>query len=294
MIGLTFAGLFGLAVFFVWWKSRFFRKDLTGKTVFVSGVSMGNIAHASAKEAVASGAARVVLTSYRAFGIDNVVAELKRMKPACRIELLVECDLTTESGTQRVFDAFFGDNGPADLMLLMHVLNIPRQVEESSTNELVAEMELLFRVNVLSYVRLLSRMAKQIEERCGRIVVVSSAAAMLPFPSRAAYGCSKAALSMFVAVLAQEHKNLVISCVHPGMVDTPPVYEEYDSSVVRANAMSADTLAKQIIHGCRNVVEFVPAFSVWMALVWYVLSPESFRNFSSKFVPPKKKEREST
>ena len=54
----------------------------------------------------------------------------------------------------------------------------------------------------------------------GRIVNVSSGASTLPIPSASAYCASKAALTHFTAVLAQEEPTLTVVAMRPGMVDT--------------------------------------------------------------------------
>jgi NAD(P)-dependent dehydrogenase (short-subunit alcohol dehydrogenase family) len=55
----------------------------------------------------------------------------------------------------------------------------------------------------------------------GRIVNVSSGAAHIPIPSASAYCASKAALTHFNRVLAEEEPRITTISVRPGVVDTP-------------------------------------------------------------------------
>jgi NAD(P)-dependent dehydrogenase (short-subunit alcohol dehydrogenase family) len=55
----------------------------------------------------------------------------------------------------------------------------------------------------------------------GRVLNVSSGAAVRPTPGWSAYCVSKAAINMFTAVLAQEEPDITALAVRPGAVDTP-------------------------------------------------------------------------
>lgn len=55
----------------------------------------------------------------------------------------------------------------------------------------------------------------------GRIINVSSGAANTPIPSASAYCASKAALTHFNRVLAEEEPHITAISVRPGVVDTP-------------------------------------------------------------------------
>ncbi len=55
----------------------------------------------------------------------------------------------------------------------------------------------------------------------GRIVNVSSGAANIPLPAASAYCASKAALTHFTRVLAEEMPEITAVSIRPGVVDTP-------------------------------------------------------------------------
>ena len=57
----------------------------------------------------------------------------------------------------------------------------------------------------------------------GRIVAVSSRAALRPFAGASAYAASKAALIALVAAASEEvkHDGVTVNCVLPSVIDTP-------------------------------------------------------------------------
>jgi len=55
----------------------------------------------------------------------------------------------------------------------------------------------------------------------GRIINVSSGAANIPLPAASAYCASKAALTHFTRVLAEEESKITTVSIRPGVVDTP-------------------------------------------------------------------------
>ena len=55
----------------------------------------------------------------------------------------------------------------------------------------------------------------------GRIINVSSGAANIPLPAASAYCASKAALTHFTRVLAEEEPRITAVSIRPGVVDTP-------------------------------------------------------------------------
>lgn len=67
----------------------------------------------------------------------------------------------------------------------------------------------------------LSRAALPHLGKGGAIVNVTSLAGRLPLPGSATYSATKAGLRFFTRALAEEHPQLVVSCVSPGPVDTP-------------------------------------------------------------------------
>jgi NAD(P)-dependent dehydrogenase (short-subunit alcohol dehydrogenase family) len=81
-------------------------------------------------------------------------------------------------------------------------------------------LEQVYAVNTIAPVALLQLVLPQLEERGGRIVDVSSDAAVEAYGGWGGYGSAKAALDHLTAVLAVEHPTLRIYALDPGDMAT--------------------------------------------------------------------------
>lgn len=81
-------------------------------------------------------------------------------------------------------------------------------------------LEQVYAVNTIAPVALLQLVLPQLEERGGRIVDVSSDAAVEAYGGWGGYGSAKAALDQLTAVLAVEHPTLRIYALDPGDMAT--------------------------------------------------------------------------
>ncbi len=75
-------------------------------------------------------------------------------------------------------------------------------------------------INVLGPYLLTQAALPYLRRTQGRVINISSGAAVRPTAGWSAYCSSKAALNMFTAVLAEEEPDLVALAVRPGVVDT--------------------------------------------------------------------------
>jgi NAD(P)-dependent dehydrogenase (short-subunit alcohol dehydrogenase family) len=82
------------------------------------------------------------------------------------------------------------------------------------------ELESVYRVNVFGPLRLTQLALPLLEARSGRILNVTSDAAVEPYVGWGGYGSSKAALEHATNVLAAEHPRLRIYRVDPGDMNT--------------------------------------------------------------------------
>jgi NAD(P)-dependent dehydrogenase (short-subunit alcohol dehydrogenase family) len=109
-------------------------------------------------------------------------------------------------------------DGPIDL-LVNNASALGPSPQPALADYPAAELERVYRVNVLAPLALaqlaLPRMAPG-----GRIVNVTSDAAVEPYPGWGGYGSSKAALDQLTAVLAAEHPQRRIYAVDPGDMRT--------------------------------------------------------------------------
>jgi NAD(P)-dependent dehydrogenase (short-subunit alcohol dehydrogenase family) len=80
-------------------------------------------------------------------------------------------------------------------------------------------LEAVYRVNVLAPLRL-AQLAVPLLRKGGRIVNVTSDAAVEPYEGWGGYGSSKAALEQLSAILAAEHPELRVYAVDPGDMRT--------------------------------------------------------------------------
>jgi NAD(P)-dependent dehydrogenase (short-subunit alcohol dehydrogenase family) len=83
----------------------------------------------------------------------------------------------------------------------------------------VEVLEHVYRVNVVAPLALAQLVIPRLPEG-GRIVNVTSDAAVEPYPGWGGYGSSKAALEQLTAILAAEHPSLRIHSVDPGDMRT--------------------------------------------------------------------------
>jgi NAD(P)-dependent dehydrogenase (short-subunit alcohol dehydrogenase family) len=84
----------------------------------------------------------------------------------------------------------------------------------------VADLADVYRVNVLAPLALLQPLLPRLEAGGGRVVDVSSDAAVEPYPGWGGYGSAKAALDQLTAVLAAERPGLRAYAFDPGDMRT--------------------------------------------------------------------------
>ncbi len=84
----------------------------------------------------------------------------------------------------------------------------------------LAVLEEVYRVNTFAPVALVQVLLPALRSTGGRVVNVSSDAAVEPYPGWGGYGSSKAALDQLSAVLAAEHPELRVYAVDPGDMNT--------------------------------------------------------------------------
>lgn len=84
----------------------------------------------------------------------------------------------------------------------------------------VDALEQVYRVNAFAPLRLFQLAASSLARSSGRVVNVTSEAAVEPFVGWGGYGSSKAALDQLSNVLAREHPELRVYWVDPGDLNT--------------------------------------------------------------------------
>lgn len=82
------------------------------------------------------------------------------------------------------------------------------------------DLEHAFAVNTAAPLRLVQLLLPALERAAGRVVNLSSDAAVEAYPGWGGYGASKAALELISVVLAAEHPNLRVYTLDPGDMGT--------------------------------------------------------------------------
>jgi NAD(P)-dependent dehydrogenase (short-subunit alcohol dehydrogenase family) len=81
-------------------------------------------------------------------------------------------------------------------------------------------LEQVYAVNVLAPLALTQRLIRQLEESGGRLLNISSDAAVEPYDGWGGYGSSKAALDQWTAILGAERTHLLVYALDPGDMRT--------------------------------------------------------------------------
>ena len=138
--------------------------------------------------------------------------------------------------------------GPVDLLLANAGVGAPTTVEPFN----VADVEKMFRVNVLGVVYSLEAvLPRMIERRRGHLAAVSSIAAYKGLPGESGYTSSKAAVNVFMEGLRIQlrGKGIAVTTICPGFVKTP---------MTEVNAfkmpwlLSADEAARRIVRALKR------------------------------------------
>ena len=195
--------------------------EIEGKVAFVTGAGSG-IGRATAIALAEAGAAGVVAGDVRADSLaDTVIAVEKAGAEALAIEIDVASVADQERALAEI-DARFGR------LDILHA-NAGIQEGEAGWPGVGAERALkIVEVN-LGGVVLGTRLALPLLQRDGGGVVVATAsgAGLMPLPFQPIYAATKAGVIHFVksCVTLQQSHGVRVSCVCPGLTDTPMMYE---------------------------------------------------------------------
>lgn len=188
--------------------------DLVGRRALVTGASSG--IGAGLAQALASAGATVGLAARRADRLDEVLEKCRVSAPESR---RWQVDLADPDAVDGLAAAALSELGGVDL--LVNCAGIPKRRHVSRLDPTtVADV---MNINYLAPVRLtLALLPQMLERGDGLIVNVSSVAATLSSPGEAAYGATKAALSVFSEAMAVDlwDTGVKVMVVYPGVVDT--------------------------------------------------------------------------
>lgn len=193
--------------------------QLTAKRVLVTG-STGGIGEGIAKSFAREGAT-VVVNGRREDEAKRVAAEIQADGGKAVVAV---GDLSTDEGVASVLQRITSKVGGLDILV-----NNAAGGEHQNDMEAPAAIWLdSYNINVLSIVRLIQKVLPEMQAQgWGRIINISSAAAVQPSPGMGVYSTTKAAVNNLTVNFAQSMQTdgVTINTVSPGAIITPAMVQ---------------------------------------------------------------------
>lgn len=218
--------------------------DQTGRTIVVTGPTMGGLGHYTALELARRGA-RVVLAGRTPAKVDATVAAIREEVPDAELETL-QVDLASLDSVRHA-GAAAARFGAIDVLVnnagVEHVLDFETTPIEA--------LDQIVNTNLLSLVRLARLVSpSMVERRTGHIVNIASVAGLVPIPHNATYSASKHAVVGFSRALRIElaDHDVGVSVVCPGTV-SGGMYLKWDQKAPTAvgKPVSSQAVAKAVV-----------------------------------------------
>lgn len=234
--------------------------SLSGQVAVVTGASSG-IGWALARALAAEGC-KLGLVARRREQLGDLAAQIEKSGGTVAF---AAADVAEREQALAAIRELADRLGPVDLLLANAGVGAPTTVEPFN----VADIEKMFRVNVLGVVYSLEAVLPQmLARRRGHLAAVSSIAAYKGLPGESGYTSSKAAVNVFLDGLRIQlrSKGIAVTTICPGFVRTP---------MTEVNAfkmpwlLSADEAARRIVRALkrkRKVYNFPWQMSLFMKL----------------------------
>ncbi|NLF14538.1 MAG: SDR family NAD(P)-dependent oxidoreductase [Anaerolineaceae bacterium] len=181
-------------------------------TILITGASRG--LGAAAARAAGQLGANVVLTARSAGDLEAVAADVQE---AGGQALAVPGDVSRPEDDERIVAAAIERFGALDALVnnagILGPVSPIAEAEAGAWNETWA-------INVLGPVILTRAALPHLRERKGRVINVSSGAAVSPVPGWGAYCLTKAAVTHLTRMVAAEEPDVTAISFRPGVVDT--------------------------------------------------------------------------
>jgi NAD(P)-dependent dehydrogenase (short-subunit alcohol dehydrogenase family) len=189
------------------------RYDIHGKVVLITGPARG-IGAETARRLAARGA-RLSLVGLEPGLLAALAAELGEG------HAWFECDVTDQEALERAVAGTVEALGGIDVVIANAGVACNGTVAVGPIEALVRTID----VNLTGVVRTVSATLPHVTERRGYYLLVSSAAALAPFPGLSTYAAAKSGVEQFGNVLRLElaHKGVGVGVAHPSWVDTDMV-----------------------------------------------------------------------
>jgi short-subunit dehydrogenase len=231
--------------------------EFNGRRALVTGASSG--IGAAVAEALALRGAVVGVCARREGRLAETLERCREYSPASRMWV---CDLSDPGSVERLAAQATDELGGVDI--LVNNAGIPKRRHVSRLD--ADTVSNVMAINYLSPVRLtLALLPSMLERGFGRVVNISSVAAVLSSPGEAAYDASKAALSAFSEAMAIDlwDTGVKVLVVYPGVVDTELfMLPDNDPLVAGVEAIPATEVAGAVIEALDNDLHqvYVPSY----------------------------------
>jgi short-subunit dehydrogenase len=189
--------------------------SFAGQVAVITGASSG-IGWALARALAAEGC-KVGLVARRREQLAELAGQIEKAGGTAAFAV---ADIAERTQTVAAIREVAEHLGPVDLLVANAGVGAPTTVEPFN----VADIEKMFRVNVLGVVYSLEAVLPQmLERRRGHLAGVSSLAAYRAFPGESAYTSSKTAVNAFMEGLRIQlrGKGIAVTTICPGFVQTP-------------------------------------------------------------------------
>jgi short-subunit dehydrogenase len=265
----------------------------TGKSALITGASAG-LGEEFARQFARWGAAHLILTARRDDRLAQLKAVLLAEHPGLRVDTIV-ADLASTGGVANLISALEQQEAAPDIVINNAGFGDLGVLETSDP----AKIEAMLALNVTA-LTLLSRWAinPMLAKKSGWICNVGSTAGLLPLPSFAVYGATKAYVNSFSEALRAElhSSGVFVTALLPGPVETefgqvasrsnsrrrfsPPAFLCVDKAdVVRETLQAMARGQGRLIPGLlvRFPMLFVESVPRWLLRFIFNLSSGGFR-----------------
>lgn len=214
------------------------------KHVLITGASSG-IGWELALQLAQRGA-RLGLLARRAEKLAELAEKLRAQSACCAYAAV---DVADRSALRAAIERLQAELGPCDVLVAGAGIHRDTPGDSFSAEDFAA----VHQTNVLGVANAFDAvLPTMLERRGGRIVAISSLAAVIGLPFVAAYSSSKAAVERMVESLRVDLKRhgIVASVVLPGFVETPMVHQSERTK--RFRAMPVDQAVRRILRGIES------------------------------------------
>lgn len=223
--------------------------SLKNKTALITGASAG-IGLATAALLAREGA-NLILVARRQEKLDELKTELKTHFPNVKVTSYA-LDLTHQVSLEEL-----RKNNACDVDILINNAGLARG--RSTVPELLMEdIDEMIETNVTAAIKLASVVSqKMCAKGSGHIVNLGSVAGHYTYEGGSVYCATKFAIRAFTEALRQEMhtKNVRVSLISPGMVNTEFSLVRFKGDAERADAVYANTTALQAIDIARTIIK---------------------------------------